>query len=251
MRAALITGASTGIGKAIAFGLGADGIGVGVNYHQGGDKARAVVKEIEDKGGHAIAVGGDVSKKADVDRMVDEVVKRFGRLDILVNNAGVEHPTAFLEIPEHGWDLVLDVNLKGPFLCAQAAARRMLEHGDGGHIVNISSVHEDLPMPGNTPYVCSKGGVRMLTRNLALELAKHKISVVGVGPGAIATPMNKGTMGDPEKQAALLHEIPLGRVGSPDEVAALVRYLVSDRASYVTGTTVFIDGGLMHQTGSL
>lgn len=251
MRAALVTGASTGIGKAIALAFGAGGIAVGVNYHSGGDKARAVTRQIEDAGGHAIAVAGDVSKKDDVTRMVDDVAKRFGRLDILVNNAGVEHPTAFLDIPEEGWDLVLDVNLKGPFLCAQAAARKMIAAGAGGHIVNISSVHEELPMPGNTPYVCSKGGMRMLTRNLALELARHKITVVGVGPGAIATPMNAATLNDPEKKAALEHEIPLQRVGTPDEVADLVTYLVSEKATYVTGTTVFIDGGLMHQTGSL
>lgn len=250
-KVALITGASTGIGKAIALALGTAGIGVGVNYHHGGEKARGVVKQIVDAGGEAIAVGGDVSKREDAVRMVDEVVTRFGRLDILVNNAGVEKPTPLLEIDEAGWDLVIDVDLKGPFFCAQAAARKMIEGGRGGHIINISSVHEDLPMPGNTPYCCSKGGMRMLTRNLALELAPHRITVVGVGPGAIATPMNTGTLGDPEKKAALLHEIPLKRVGSPEEVAELVRFLVSERATYITGTTVFIDGGLMHQTGSL
>ena len=250
-RAALVTGASTGIGRAIALALAADGIGVGVNYHHGGDKARAVVEEITGGGGVAIAIGADVSKSAEASSMVDQMWRRFGRLDILVNNAGIEKPTPFLEVDEATLDLVIAVDLVGPFLCAQAAARKMIEGGRGGHILNISSVHEDLPMPGNTPYCCAKGGIRMLTRTLALELAPHGITVVGIGPGAIATPMNKDTLADAEKKTALLREIPLGRVGSPEEVADLACYLVSERASYVTGTTVFIDGGLMHQTGAL
>jgi len=250
-RAALVTGASAGIGSAIALALGADGVAIGVNYHRGGAKARGVVQHITDAGGRAIAIGGDVSRAEDALRMVEEVDRAFGSFDILVNNAGIEHPTPFLELDERGWDLVLGVDLKGPFLCAHAAAKKMIEQGHGGRIVNISSVHEELPMPGNTPYVCAKGGMRMLTRNLALELAPYRIGVVGVGPGAIATPMNNVTLGDPEKKAALMREIPLARVGTAEEVATLVRYLVSDAASYVIGTTVFIDGGLMHQTGSL
>ncbi|MHB8630877.1 MAG: SDR family oxidoreductase [Candidatus Limnocylindria bacterium] len=250
-RSALVTGASSGIGRSIALAFGQAGIDVCVNYHHGGERAAAVAAEVERAGARAFIQAADVSKPDLVGTMVDEVVRRFGRLDILVNNAGIEQPMPFLELDERSWDLVLGVNLKGAFLCAQAAARQMVRQGQGGRIINISSVHEDLPMPGNTPYVCAKGGMRMLTRNLGLELAAHGITVVGIGPGAIATPINAGTLADPEKKRALEHEIPLGRICGPEEVAALAAYLVSDQASYLTATTVFIDGGLMRATGSL
>ena len=147
--------------------------------------------------------------------------------------------------------MVISVDLKGPFLCAQAAARDMVRRGSRGTIINISSVHEDLPFPGYASYCAAKGGLRMLCRNLALELAPHNINIVNVGPGAIATPINATTLQDPQKVAALNKEIPLGRIGTPEEVATLVAYLASDAASYITGTTVFIDGGLMRQTSSL
>ena len=250
-RAALVTGASSGIGKAIAIAFGRAGIDVCVNYHSGGESANAVVQQIERDGARAFARAADVSSSAAVSAMVDDVVRHFGRIDILVNNAGIEQPKPFLEIDEGSWDLVLGVNLKGAFLCAQAVARQMVRQGDGGRIINVSSVHEDLPMPGNTSYVCAKGGIRMLTRNLGLELAPHRIGVVGIGPGAIATPMDAATLADPEKKLALQREIPLRRVGSPEEVAGLATYLVSSEASYLTATTVFIDGGLMRATGSL
>ena len=250
-RAALVTGASSGIGKAIAIAFGRAGIDVCVNYHSGGERAEQVVRQIERDGARAFALAADVSNSAAVSAMVDDVVRHFGRLDILVNNAGIEQPMPLLEIDEHSWDLVLGVNLKGAFLCAQAAARQMVRQGDGGRIINISSVHEDLAMPGNTSYVCAKGGIRMLTRNLGLELAPHRIGVVGIGPGAIATPMDAQTLADPEKELALRREIPLRRIGSPEEVASLATYLVSSEASYVTATTVFIDGGLMRATGGL
>lgn len=250
-RAALVTGASSGIGAAIAIAFGRAGIDVCVNYHSGGARATEVVEQIERDGARAFAWAADVSSPAAVTAMIDEVVRRFGRIDILVNNAGIEQRAPLLEIDERSWDLVLGVNLKGVFLCAQAAARQMIRQGEGGRIVNISSVHEDLPMPGNTPYVCAKGGVRMLTRNLGLELAPHRIGVVGIGPGAIAAPINTGTLADPKEKQALVDEIPLRRIGSPEEVAALATYLVSDQAGYLTATTVFIDGGLMRATGGL
>ena len=147
--------------------------------------------------------------------------------------------------------MVLNTDLKGAFLCTQAAARHMVEEKHGGRIINISSVHEDLPFPGFTPYACAKGGMRMLTRNAAIELAQYGITVVGVGPGAIATPINRATLDNPDKKAALERQIPIGRIGEPEDVARLVAFLASDAASYVTGTTFFIDGGLMHQATSL
>ena len=182
---------------------------------------------------------------------MQQAVEQLGKLDVLVNNAGIEKQTPFLEVTEQDWDTIIAVNLKGPFLCTQAAAREMAKRKEHGTIINISSVHEDLPFPGYASYCASKGGLRMLCRDLALELAPYNINIVNVAPGAIATPINKGTLDDPEKLTALKREIPLGRVGTPEEVACLVAYLASDEAAYITGTTIVIDGGLMHQTGSL
>lgn len=250
-KVALVTGAASGIGKSIALEMARQGAKVVVNYHSDKDPGQPVVDEITKQGGQAIAIQADVSKSSEVNRMVQQVVEQLGKLDVLVNNAGVEKQSPFLEKTEEEWDLVIAVDLKGPFLCTQAAARHMAQRGERGTIINISSVHEDLPFPGYADYCAAKGGLRMLCRNLALELAPHNINVVNVAPGAIATPINDLTLTDPEKKAALIHEIPLGRIGTPEEVAKLVAYLASDDASYITGTTVFIDGGLMHQTGSL
>ncbi len=249
-KVALVTGGSSGIGKAIAVEMGRRGASVIVNYIGHQDRANDVVKEIQQEDGTAIALQADVSKSADVSNMIGQAVSKLGRIDILVNNAGIEKETPFLEKSEDEWDRVIAVNLKGPFLCTQIAAREMAKKG-GGTIINISSVHEDLPFPGYAAYCAAKGGLRMLCRDLALELAKHHINVVNVAPGAIDTPINERTMSEPEKKLALEREIPLGRVGKPAEVADLVCYLASDAASYMTGTTVVIDGGLMHQTGSL
>jgi glucose 1-dehydrogenase len=250
-KVALVTGASSGIGKAIALELGRQGAGVAINYHAHRSDAQAAADEIARGGGRAIAVQADVSNAAEVRRMVQETVDQLGRLDVLVNNAGVEEEDPFLDKTEAEWDRVIAVNLKGPFLCSQAAARTMVARGGGGTIVNISSVHEDLAFPGYASYCAAKGGLRMLCRDLALELAPHRINVVNVAPGAIATPINQATLSDPEKRAALIGEIPLGRIGTPEEVAKLVAYLASDDAAYITGTTVVIDGGLMRKTGSL
>jgi glucose 1-dehydrogenase len=251
VRVALVTGASSGIGRAIALELASTGCDVCVNYVTNPAAARAVVRRIERLGRRALAFRADVSGARAVTRLVRATVRTLGRLDVLVNNAGIEQPTPLLEITERNWDRVLDVDLKSAFLCAQAAARQMRAQGRGGCIINISSVHQDLPMPGNTPYVVAKGGMRMLTRNLALELADSRIRVVAVAPGAIATPMNAATLRDPEKRATLEASIPLGRIGTADEVAKLVAFVASDDASYITGTTIYVDGGLMREAGSL
>jgi glucose 1-dehydrogenase len=243
----LVTGASSGIGAAIAVELGSQGAQVVVNYVGSAEAAHAVVQQIPE----AVAIQADVSKAAEVTSMVNQAIARFGRVDVLVNNAGIERYSPFLDKSEADWDAVLAVNLKGPFLCTQAVARDIVRRKARGTIINISSVHEDLAFPGHAEYCASKGGLRMLCRDLALELAPHGINVVNVGPGAIATPINKATLEDPQKTAALEREIPLHRIGRPEEVAQLVAYLASDAASYITGTTVFIDGGLMQNTGGL
>jgi glucose 1-dehydrogenase len=249
-KVALVTGASSGIGRAIASAMARQGASVVVNYVGKPDAANEVVNDIARDHGSAIALQADVSRQSDVRGMISQAIMKFGRLDVLVNNAGIEKETPFLDKSEEEWDRVIAVNLKGPFLCTQLAAREMAKKG-GGTIINISSVHEDLPFPGYAAYCASKGALRMLCRDLALELAKHHINVINVAPGAINTPINEKTMEHPEKVLALKREIPLGRVGEPSEVAKLVCYLASDDAAYITGTTVVIDGGLMHQTESL
>lgn len=249
-KVALVTGASSGIGKAVAMEMARQGASVVVNYIGKSDAATELVDSVHRTGGSAIALEADVSSRAEVVDMIARAVSQLGRIDVLVNNAGVEKESPFLDKSEDEWDRVVGVNLKGAFLCAQAAAREMAKR-KRGTIINISSVHEDLPFPGYSAYCASKGGLRMLCRNLALELAKYNINVVNVAPGAVNTPINKVTLSDPEEKIALLREIPLGRVGKPEEIAKLVCYLASDDASYITGSTIVIDGGLMHQTGSL
>lgn len=248
---AVVTGSSSGIGRAIAIRLARDGADVCVNYHAHAEPGEAVKGEIERLGRRAIAVGADVGKVADAQRLIADTVAQLGRVDILVNNAGIERKEPFLDVTEEHYDAVMAVNLKGAFFCAQAAAQQMIRQGGGGRIVNISSVHEDLPLPLYSPYAVSKGGMRMLMRTICLELAPHGITVNDVAPGAIATPINRETLSNPTLLQRLLVEIPLKRVGKPEEVADLVAYLVSPEAGYVTGSTYVIDGGLMRHTLSL
>ena len=243
-KVALVTGSDSGIGRAIAIRFAQEGAAVAVNYRRNAQGADEVKTAIEQQGGRAAVIQADVSVAADVQRLVDGAAQAFGALDILVNNAGVEIPKPFLDVPEQEWDLVVDVNLKGPFLCTQAAVREMLRQGRRGRIVNVSSIHEDVPMPGNAPYCAAKGGLRMLMRTLCDELAPHGITINNIAPGAIATPINTATLADPEKVATLNAYIPLGRIGQSEEVAGLAVYLASDEAAYVTGATYYIDGGM-------
>jgi glucose 1-dehydrogenase len=250
-KVAIVTGSGTGIGEAIARCFAREGAAVVIDYAHRDTEARETQQAIEQAGGNAIIVQGDVSKSADVARLVEQTVGQLGRLDILVNNAGIEEKHPFLEYPQELWDAVVAVNLTGPWLCSQAAARQMVQQGGGGRIINISSVHEDLPMPTNAAYCAAKGGLRMLMRTIAVELAPHQITVNNIAPGAIDTPMDEPLKQHPDEMKTLLSEIPLGRMGTPDEVADLALYLASDAAAYVTGSTYFIDGGMLRQAGSL
>jgi glucose 1-dehydrogenase len=250
-KVAIVTGAATGIGRAIARAMAREGAAVTIDYVGQPGHASETVSQIEQNGGKAFAVEADVSKPDQVQKLVGQTVQKFGRLDILVNNAGLEKKHPFLEMPVDVWNEVIAVNLTGPWLCSQVAAKQMVQQGDGGRIINISSVHEDLPMPTNTPYCAAKGGLRMLMRTIAVELAPHKITVNNIGPGAIETPMDAPLKEHPQMMKQLLAEIPLGRMGRPEEVAELAVYLASDAAAYVTGETYFIDGGMLRQAGSL
>jgi glucose 1-dehydrogenase len=244
-KVAIVTGGNSGIGKSIVLALGQAGASVCVDYVVHQDITEEEREQVEAMGDRIIAVKADVSQVSEVQKLVDETVKAFGRLDIMVNNAGIETRTSVLNTTEAQYDKVMAINLKGAFFSTQLAAKQMIKQGGGGRIVNISSIHEDWPMPGNTPYCLSKGGMRMLTRNAGVELAPHGITVVGLGPGAVATPINVETMGDPQSMAQLNAAIPLGRMADPEEIANLVVWLASDQASYVTATTFFVDGGMM------
>ena len=250
-KVAIVTGGDSGIGRSIAVGLAQAGAAVTVNYHSDRPAAEEVERDIVAGGGRALIVQGDVSKVADIQHIIDQTVTTFGRLDVMVNNAGMETRTSVLDSTEHQFDLVIDVNLKSAFFGTQCAAKQMLKQGSGGRIINITSVHEDWPMPGNIPYCCAKGGVRMLTRTAGVELGPRGITVVGVGPGAVDTPINKLTLANPAEKAALDKAIPLGRVAEPSEIAGLVIWLASDEARYVTATTYFVDGGIMQSSVGL
>jgi glucose 1-dehydrogenase len=238
----IVTGAGSGIGASIAQALADAGAAVCINYYGAyEDDAKQHAAKLP----RAIAVSADVSDPDDAARLVDTTAKELGPPDILVNNAGIEHSTPILDLPLDEWDKIVSVDLRGAFCCLQAAGRSMRDTGRGGSIVNISSIHEDVPFPGYTSYCVSKGGMRMLMRNAAVELAQYKIRVNNVAPGAIATPINKATLEDPEKVATLRRIIPLARMGEPEEVARVAVFLASDAASYVTGSTYYVDGGMV------
>jgi len=244
-KSALVTGSSSGIGAGIAVRLAREGANVAINYRGDLKGAQQTLAQVEAAGTRGIILQADVSKVAEVERLVSEAFEHLGTLDVLVNNAGMEKQQAFVDVDEASYDRVLDVNLKGVFFATQAFARAAIAAGRGGKVINISSVHEELPFPGFASYCASKGGVKMLTRDLAIELAPHGITVNGVAPGAIATPINNSLLEDKPKLDALLAKIPLRRLGSPEDVAGVIAFLASADADYITATTIFVDGGLM------
>jgi glucose 1-dehydrogenase len=244
-KVAIVTGASSGIGQAIAIRLGAEGARVVIDYVGRAEGADDTCRSIAQAGGTATTVQADVTKCEDINKLVSETYQRLGRCDILVNNAGVEKGTEFWNVTEADYDFVLNVNLKGAFFLTQAFVRRLLEAKQPGRVINISSVHEDMVFPHFDTYAASKGALRMLMRNLAVELGPHNITVNNVAPGAIITPINKSLLNNKDQLQGLLNNIPLGRMGTSAEVAGLVAYLASEEAAYVTGSTFIIDGGLI------
>ena len=250
-KVAIVTGGNSGIGAAIVLALAGQRASVIIDYIAHPDKTDALVKQATALGGQAFGVKADVSQVSELQMLIDAAVKQYGHVDIMVNNAGIETRTSILDTTEKQYEKVLEVNLKSAFFGTQIAAKQMIKQGNGGRIINITSVHEDWPMPGNIAYCLSKGGMRMLTRTAAIELAKYNILVVGVGPGAVATPINVSTMNDPALMKKLDAAIPLGRMAKPEEIANVVTFLAGDGASYVTATSIFVDGGMMHQSPGL
>lgn len=241
---ALVTGGGRGIGRAIALRFAREGADVVVHYGHSAGEAEETRAAIVRLGRRAHVVEAALGAADDSRRIVDEAARALGPLDVLVSNAGMEVRADVLEVTEKDWDQVLDVNLKAAFFVAQAFARHVTSAGRRGAIIQVSSVHEDLAFPGYAPYCASKGGMRMLTRDLAVELGPRGVTVNGIAPGAIETDINKELKDDAGKTAALLRKIPLGRLGTPDDVAGVAAFLASDDARYVTGATYTVDGGL-------
>jgi glucose 1-dehydrogenase len=243
-RRALVTGATTGIGRGAALELAAHGAAVAVNYRGREDEAAAMVSAIEAAGGRAIDVQMDVTSEDEVRRGFARARDAFGGLDLVVNNAGVEAPYELVDMPLDEWNRVIEVNLTGVFLASREAARIMRADDVPGTIVMVSSVHEQIPWKTFSHYCASKGGMKLFAQSIARELAPHGIRVVSVAPGAIETPINHDVLNDPEQKHDVLEEIPLGRWGKVDDIAQAIAWLASDQASYVVGTTLFVDGGM-------
>lgn len=250
-KVAVVTGGNSGIGKAVVLALAEQGANIVIDYISGEQATTELEEQVRDLGDRVIGVKADVSKVEDLRTLVSRAVDAFGRLDVMVNNAGIETRTSVLDTTEEQYAKVLDINLKSAFFGTQLAAIQMIAQGEGGRIINMTSVHEDWPMPGNTAYCLSKGGMRMLTRTAGVELAPHGILVVGVGPGAVDTPINKATVADPAQLRKLDDAIPLGRLAQPAEIASIVAFLAGPGAGYLAATTIFADGGLMQSSPGL
>lgn len=250
-KVAIVTGGNTGIGASIALELARKGANIAIDYVANPKATEDLEQQIMALGDQAIGIDADVSRVADLQKLIAATLQKFGRLDIMVNNAGIETRTSVLDTTEAQYDKVLAINLKSAFFGIQLAAKQMISQGTKGRIINITSVHEDWPMPHNTPYCLSKGGMRMLTRTAALELAKYGIHVVGVAPGAVATPINLSTMHDASLMKKLDTAIPLGRMAKPQEIARVVAFIAGNGGSYMTASTVFVDGGIMQQSPGL
>lgn len=244
-KVALVTGSSQGIGQAIAIRLAEEGADIVIDYRSHPEGAEETKAKVEATGRQGLVIKADLGVVSDVRQMIEAGSQHFSKLDILVNNAGIEKNASFWEVTEADYDSVVNVNLKGVFFATQALVQHLIETKRPGKIINISSVHEELPFPHFTSYCASKGGVKMMMRNLAVELGPLGITINNVAPGAIETPINTQLLNDPEKLGAVIKNIPLGRLGQPSDVAALVAFLASPDADYITGTTFFVDGGLL------
>lgn len=241
---AIVTGAGRGIGSAIAKGLAGEGAAVVVNYSHSAARAEAVANGIRAEGGRAVAVEADVSDLAAHDRLVSAALDNFGRLDILVNNAGIEFREPFLEATPESWDLTIGVNLKGAYFLSQKAAGAMLRFG-GGKILNVASIHDEAPIRNLSIYTITKGGMKLMTKSLALELADHRINVNSLSPGAILTDINRDAFSDPEYRARVTGAIPWKRIGDAADLVGAAVFLCSAESDYVTGTTLYVDGGIL------
>ena len=247
----LVTGGTSGIGQAIAVRFAEYGANVAINYlttpdeaTETGDKVHACLKQVQQQGVRDVLVQGDVSKEDDVVRMFEDAVDQLGGIDVLINNAGIQISKPSHELSAADFDKVLGVNLRGSFLCAREAIKRFLDAGTPGSIINISSVHQLIPKPNYVGYSASKGGMQNLTRTLALEYAGNNIRVNAIGPGATVTPINRAWIDDPVRREMVTAHIPMARAGTSDEMAGVTCFLASDDAAYITGQTIFVDGGL-------
>jgi len=241
----VVTGGNSGIGRAIVLAMAAEGASVVIDYVAHEDATTRLIAEVEEAGGKAVGVEADITKSDDLHRMIQTAIDSFGRLDVLVNNAGMETRQSLLETTEDDYETVMAVNMKSAFFASQAAAKRYIEQGGGGLILNISSVHEDWPMPGNIAYCVSKGGMRMLTRTAGVELGPHGIRMINIAPGAVDTPINAATTSDEKLLKELEDSIPLRRVADSSDIADVAVFLASGKAGYMTATTVVVDGGIM------